>query len=273
MIIKAGFHLHTADDPHDHISYTSYEAIDRAAALGFGALAITCHRKVAWSEEYAAYARFQGILLVPGIEAKIEGRDVVILNCDTNAGKIATFADLRRYRSGHPFIFVIAPHPFLADVFHLLRPVSLGRELSRHIDLFDAVELTVFSNKYFDFNKKAAAAARAFAKPLIATADAHRLSDIGRGYALVDAEEKTATGIFAAVRAGKAENRLAPMGVPEMLSFRAQSLLSKLAPRRKTGLAPRMGEIRRASLPDFGSGIGAAPARAVRAAEGKEGRR
>ena len=44
-MMKVDLHTHSADDPSDRIAYTTHELIDRAAVLGFDALAITLHDK------------------------------------------------------------------------------------------------------------------------------------------------------------------------------------------------------------------------------------
>ena len=54
-VLKIDLHLHTAEDPVDVIRHDAYALLDRAAGLGYGALAITLHdhqladRRVAWS--------------------------------------------------------------------------------------------------------------------------------------------------------------------------------------------------------------------------------
>jgi histidinol phosphatase-like PHP family hydrolase len=42
-MMKVELHTHTADDPADLIPHSTIELIERAADLGFGALAITLH--------------------------------------------------------------------------------------------------------------------------------------------------------------------------------------------------------------------------------------
>ncbi len=44
-MLKVELHSHTSDDPHDRIPYSAEQLIDRAAALGYDALAITLHDK------------------------------------------------------------------------------------------------------------------------------------------------------------------------------------------------------------------------------------
>lgn len=224
MIIKTNLHLHTADDPKDKISYSAYEAINKAKEKGFGALAITCHKKVVFKKEYAAYAKQKGILLISGLETEIEKKHIVILGCGQDAEKIKTFQELKNYKEKNPQIFILAPHPFVPD----LKRVSLGRKLEQNIELFDAIELTIFSNKIFNFNKKAAKVAKKYNKPLIATSDAHQLKDLDRGYALVNANEKTTGAIFEAIKKGQFENRMNSMGILAMMEIKIKFILKEL---------------------------------------------
>lgn len=223
MQIKANFHFHTADDPQDFVPYTTEEGIDYAASLGYGALAVTCHQRVVWTPEYAAYAAARGILLIPGIEINIRtrderiaeegyapargghrdarrGRHLIILNCAREAEQVRTFSDLRKYRAAHPECLVIAPHPFAYGNF------SLKRFLERHIDLVDAIEHTWYYSRRLDRNKKAAAIAAKYHRPLIVTSDAHTFRNMDTDYALVDAKEKSIEAIFAAIRENKIAN-------------------------------------------------------------------
>ena len=59
-MLKVDLHLHTADDPIDRISYSSTALIDRAARLGFDALAITLHDCQLDDRRLSAYARERG---------------------------------------------------------------------------------------------------------------------------------------------------------------------------------------------------------------------
>lgn len=204
MILKANLHMHTADDPKDSISYTFFEAADRAAELGFRVLAVTCHNRFVDRADQREYAARRGILAIPGIEATIEGAHVVVLNPDGDIERVRTFEALRRYREEHPGIFVLAPHPFFPDRY------VLGRRLDRHIDLFDAIEHSWFYSRRIDFNRRAERAARARGLPYLATSDTHDIRFLDASYALVDAEEPTVPAVFRALREGRFENKSAP---------------------------------------------------------------
>jgi hypothetical protein len=100
--LKADLHLHTGDDPLDYITYSNKEMIDHAAELGFEILAITNHDFMSHRAELADYADSRGVVLVPGVEATIENRHVLLYNFDYWERPPHTFADL--YRLGRTLV-------------------------------------------------------------------------------------------------------------------------------------------------------------------------
>src|SRR6266581_3283973 len=71
--IKVDLHIHTLDDPKDHLDYSAHQLLERARDLGFGALAITLHDKVFDRPEVFADAAAMGILLLQAAEMRLEG--------------------------------------------------------------------------------------------------------------------------------------------------------------------------------------------------------
>lgn len=210
MKLKANLHFHSKEDPYDVIDYDLFEGIDKAAELGFNVLASTCHKKNICTEQHIAYAQRKDILLIPGIEANIyeEGSNrrnhVVILNCDTSADAIRTFGDLKKYRESHPAIFVIAAHPYFYGNF------SLEERLEKYIDLFDAIEHSLFYTQWFDRNVRGARVAETYGKPFIATSDTHFFNFMNTSFVTIDVEEKTPRAIFSALREFKYKNTTSP---------------------------------------------------------------
>lgn len=230
MRLKTNLHFHTADDPLDFVPYSTKAGIDRAAALDFDALALTCHRKAVWTPEYAAYAATRDILLIPGIELDIReadgntgqrGRHLIILNCAKEAELIRTFFDLKEYRIAHPECFVFAPHPFFYGNF------SLKQFLERHLDLIDAVEHSWFYSCRFNRNKKGARFAQAHHLPMVATSDAHTFQNLNTDYALVDAEEQTISSLFDAIKASRITNITHPKKFIREMAFPLATLIAK----------------------------------------------
>ncbi|MCF7835708.1 MAG: PHP domain-containing protein [Candidatus Marinimicrobia bacterium] len=219
MIIKTNLHFHTKDDPLDHLPYTPEQAIDQASKLGFEAIAFTYHTQFYDKKKHQEYASKKNILLISGTEANIEGKDIVVLNCDKKIEEIKSMAELRNYKKQNPQILIIAPHPFV------LSKKSLGKKLIENIDLFDAIELSIFSNSFFGFNKKAQKIAKKYSKPLIATSDTHNLNDLEKGYTLIDAENKKIENIFSSIKKNKLQNKIEPMNIRTMAKYRILGLI------------------------------------------------
>ena len=197
--IKVDLHIHTLDDPKDRLDYTAHQLLERARALGFGALAITLHDKVFDRSEVFADAKSMGILLIPAAEMRLEGADVVLLNvAPGDLEHLRTFADLRRLRQRRgDSIFCFVPHPFF------VLGASIGKRLLREIDCFDAIEICHFHKGWFDLNRRAREIAGAYAKPLIATSDAHRLEAFGRHFTSIPRPRAlTCEALLAALREG-----------------------------------------------------------------------
>ena len=194
-VLKVELHTHTADDPVDRIPYTTKHLIDRAAALGYDAIAITLHERQLDVRPLAPYAADRGVTLIPGIERTIEGRHVLLLNFPCGTEAIRTFTGLARLRACAPGL-VVAPHPFFPT------PGRLGSRLDRYADLFDAVELNAMFTRDLDFNQRAVLWAARHGKPIVGNGDVHRLRQLGTTYSLVDAAPDP-NAICAAIRAGR----------------------------------------------------------------------
>jgi predicted metal-dependent phosphoesterase TrpH len=212
-VIKIDLHMHSGDDPYDGLRYTAVQLIDRAAELGFAAIAITLHEKVLEDERVFDHARQRGLLLIRAVEWTFGGRDVLLYNItQREVERLKSFDDLRAYRRERgDDLLVIAPHPFYP------KGHSLGRKLERNLDVFDAVEIAQIHLSWFNpFNSRAVAIAHKHNKPVIANSDAHNLWMFGRHYTHVDAQP-TQASIFAAIRQGKVEPVSPPVTVRECL--------------------------------------------------------
>ena len=180
-MLKIDLHTHTADDPQDHIPYTTRELIDRAALFGFDALAVTLHDKQLAIDTLIPYALDRGIVLIRGIERTIERKHVLLLNFRRGAEDVHSFEDLARLKQREHGL-VIAPHPFF--------PASscLGSLIYRHAHLFDAVEYNGMFTAWVNYNRPAERWARQHGKPIVGNGDVHRLVQLGTTYSLVDAQ-------------------------------------------------------------------------------------
>jgi predicted metal-dependent phosphoesterase TrpH len=207
-VLKVDLHLHTAEDPLDNIVHDAPALIDRAAALGFDALAITLHDRQLADARVTAYARERGIVLLPGIEQCIEGRHVVMLNFPQSSEQVRTFDDLASLKARSNGI-VIAPHPFFPN------GLCLRGRLQAHADLFDAIEWSYFWTAAINFNARAARWARANGKPIVGNSDLHDLRQLGRTYSRIQAEPH-ADAICQAIRDGSVVLETSPVPATEL---------------------------------------------------------
>ena len=173
-MLKVELHTHTSDDPEDPIRHTPRQLIDRAAALGYGALAITLHNRYTGDPALTEYARSAGLTLLTGIERTIEGRDVLLVNVPAEAAQAAGFDDLRALKRRFPTGLVVAPHAWF-PMGHSLGPMLMDR----HADLWDAVEVNAFHVRGLDFNRPARRWAQARGVPLVGNCDVHQLDQLG----------------------------------------------------------------------------------------------
>jgi predicted metal-dependent phosphoesterase TrpH len=215
-VLKTELHTHTDADPADRISHSTRQLVDRAAALGYGALAVTLHDRYFDPAADAGYARERGIVLMRGIEKTIGRHHILLINFPPACADVDTFDDLARLRQQYGDGLVVAPHPFYPI------PSALRRALEDRPALFDAVEINAMYTRALDFNRRAASWARMHGKPLVGNTDLHLLEQMGTTYSLVDAEPHP-DAICAAIRAGRVEVRTTPLS-----TVRAGALFTRM---------------------------------------------
>jgi hypothetical protein len=225
-VLKVELHSHSGDDPIDRIPYSTWQLIDRAAELGYDALAVTLHDKALDPRRFADYAAQRGLVLIPGIERTIQGKHVLMLNFSRAAERVETFGDLAAIRARESGL-VIAPHAFFPG------STCLGSLLDKHGDLFDAVEWNAMFTHRVNFNEAAFRWARANDKPMVGNCDVHRLHQLGTTYSLVDAE-RTPDAICAAIRQGHVSVEATPLSFVTAATTMADMLGTHFA--QKLGL-------------------------------------
>lgn len=205
-MLKVDLHLHSSEDPRDVLDYDARELIRQAAYYDFDAIAITLHGAVLEDKSLQEFARSRGVLLIPGMEKYIQGKEVLVYNVtQREMDEVETFEDLRalRTRKGNQ-ILIIAPHPFFKQA------QCLGRHLEENMDLFDAIEYCHLYTHFLNLNKRAVKVAQKHGKALIATSDTHALWMFGRNYTWVDSPG-TMEGIFKAIREGRVRPHSEPL--------------------------------------------------------------
>lgn len=219
-MLKIELHTHTSDDPIDRIPHSTRQLIDRAAELGYHALAITLHERQLDTRQFSAYAATRGITLISGIERTIEGRHVLLLNFSPATERVHSFEDLARLKACEPGI-VVAPHPFFPFRW------ALREMMDRHAELFDLVEYNAMFTSIVSFNDQAEQWARARRKPMVGNCDVHRLRQLGSTYSLVDAKP-SADAICDALRNGRVTVVAQPLSVVTAATIMTQLLTSDL---------------------------------------------
>lgn len=228
-MLKVDLHLHTSEDPSDWIRHSAADLIDRAAEVGYGALAITLHDAQLEDARLHAYARERGVTLVPGVERTVRGRHVLLLNFPAReAMAVSSFDDIARIKRRGGGL-VIAPHPFFPG------RSCLQHALDVHADLFDAVEWSYFWTRAVDFNSRAARWAAGRALPVVGNSDMHDIRQLGRTFTLVDAPPD-ADAICDAVRRGRVDMRTEPVPYDELTrvfsGLMIRGWINQLHPRR-----------------------------------------
>ena len=217
MKTKASLHLHSTEDFRDHsiIDYSARQLIDQAVNFGFSFLALTGHEKSIFNDNLRDYAFRQGVILIPGLEANIKGKHILLLNCECiNDDNFKSFEDLEKYKKQHPEIFVIAPHPNHGFF------VSLGlKSLKKISHLFDGIEHSWHYTKFFNPNLKTKKLADELSLPFIATSDLHDLNYLNTDYIEVDVNHLDVNSFFVALRNGNFTNITHPKKIMELFSY------------------------------------------------------
>jgi len=201
---RVELHSHCHGDPIDtYIGHTIFEHIDQAKEVGLDAIAVTWHKKICAEVEAFAYAKSRDLLLIPGMEAEVDGhKHLVVINvAEGDISPTPTWDEVRAARARKPDMLVIAPHPFYPH------PSCLGSLMNGNDDCIDAVEWCMVHVGWIPSrvnpNLRAARWAQQHRKPVVACSDAHSLTAIGKNASTVEADALTAESIIAGIRAGR----------------------------------------------------------------------
>ncbi|CAN2049770.1 Phosphoesterase [Candidatus Magnetomoraceae bacterium gMMP-1] len=238
MLLKIDLHIHTREDIDNSISYTARDLIKTARAKGFDAIAITNHNAITYSPELQKFAENQDIVLIPGTEASINNKHILLLNMPYD-DNIKTYEDIALRKS--PETLVIAPHPYFPGM------QSMGRKIEEYPDLFDAVEFCHFYNPCLNFNHEAQRFASKHNLPMVATSDAHIIEQFGNCYSFVDGE-KSISGIIRAIKAGRVKIVAPPLSLAKMIRIYIKIMWNKKTLHkmimRLSGIAVRMARVK-----------------------------
>lgn len=215
-MLKVELHAHTDQDPADRIAHSTEQLIDRAAQLGYHALAVTLHDRYFDPHKWRDYATERGVVLLSGIERTVSGRHLLLINFPSTIISVHTFRGLEVARVETPGGLVVAPHPYYPT------RTGLGPSLDQHAPLIDAIEINAMYTKRLNFNRRAADWARAHGKPLVGNSDLHLLEQMGTTYSLVDAAPDP-QAICDAIRNGAVTVESSPL-----TELRAASIFSRM---------------------------------------------
>jgi predicted metal-dependent phosphoesterase TrpH len=233
-MIKVELHAHIKGDPSDRIFHTAFQLIDRAAALGYGALAITLHNRWTDPAPLADYAAARGITMLSGIERNIGRKHLLVINGPKDAERLRTFDDVIAFKA-QTGALVVAPHPFY--------PIgsAVGRLLDQMPALADAIEVNSMHVRGVDFNRKAMDWATRNGKPLVGNTDLHLLTQLGTTYSLVDCDDRTPAAICQAIRSGRVQVVANALSWPRAALLATGMVLGGLLPKERQ--RPSMEEI------------------------------
>jgi predicted metal-dependent phosphoesterase TrpH len=189
--------LHT----HSSLSYDGRDPVDhlleRAAAVGLDALAVTDHDEIDASLEAVELASDYGLVGIPGMEITTAAGHVLALGVGEAIPAGLAFETTLDRIHGAGGIAVV-PHPFQ----------SSRHGVAAHVDeeaLARADAIEVYNSRLLTgrANRKAERFAAAHGLPMTAGSDAHIAEMVGQAITEVDAEERSAAAILDAVAAGR----------------------------------------------------------------------
>ncbi|MFB6141043.1 MAG: CehA/McbA family metallohydrolase [Halosimplex sp.] len=186
---------------HSAASYDGRDSVEmlleRAAAAGLDALAVTDHDETSANAALVERAPEYGLVGIPGIEVSSAAGHVLGLNVTEGVEPGLPFGEtLDRIRAQGGT--AVVPHPFQEMRSGVLANVSKAelREADA-VEVYNSRLVTGYSNRQ----------ARRFAErydvPVTAGSDAHVSDMVGRAVTLVDAAEPSAEAICAAVADGR----------------------------------------------------------------------
>jgi predicted metal-dependent phosphoesterase TrpH len=225
-MIKVELHAHVKGDPSDRIFHTPFHLIDRAARLGYGAVAITLHNRWTDPAPLGDYAAERGITVLSGIERNIGRKHLLIINGPKDAARLNSFDDVIAFKA-QTGALVVAPHPFY--------PIgsAMGRLLDQMPTLADAIEINSVYVRGVNFNRRAIDWATRNGKPLVGNTDLHLLMQMGTTYSLVDSEDRTPDAICDAIRGGRVQVRSTPLSWPRAAILFTGMVVGGLLPKER----------------------------------------
>lgn len=204
-------HLHTNRGSADS-NLSPRDLIERAQAIGIGAICITEHDNIWDLKEIAPLAAEKEVICLRGMEVTTEMGHVGVFGLGEYVGGIYKLAELRKVvdRMGG---LMIANHPFrykLDPRFSFINPDAEPIDPSHpdraaKLKLFELVDAIEVLNGACgeDENQFALQVARVLGRPEVAGSDSHSANSVGCVTTLLDHPVKNEREFIAAVKAGR----------------------------------------------------------------------
>ena len=194
-VLTAELHVHSAHsyDGRDPVR----DLLERAAAVGLDAIAVTDHDVIEGSLEAVEAAPEYGLLAIPGMEVSSAAGHVLALGVEEAVEPGLPFGETvdRIHDLGG---IAVVPHPFQKSRSGVLAKISTDE-----LEAADAIE--VYNSRLLTgrANRRAARFARRRNIPMTAGSDAHISEMVGQATTTVDADERSVRAILEAVREGR----------------------------------------------------------------------
>jgi predicted metal-dependent phosphoesterase TrpH len=172
--IDCDLHLHTSWSSDCLVEPT--DLVDRAEAIGLGAIAVTDHNEFGGALEAVELARDRGVTVIPGEEIKTDGQGEVIgLFLERKIERGMSFAEtIAAIREHNGLVYL--PHPF--DRMHAIPDAATLHRHLADIDVFEVYNARLLLEQY---NDEALRFARKYNLTMGAGSDGHVLQGVGTG--------------------------------------------------------------------------------------------
>src|SRR5216684_1159579 len=225
-------HLHTNRGSSDS-NLALKDLVDRASAIGIGAVCITEHDNMWDLREMASLSDRSGVIFLRGMEVTTDMGHIGAFGLERYIGGIYKLAELRRVVDGEGGLLV-ANHPFrykLDPRFSFINPDHEPIDASfperaaklKIFELVDAIEVLNGACSE-DENVFALQVARHLGMAEVAGSDSHSAGSVGFVTTLLDAPVKTERELIEAIKSkrcragrGLSQRALAPFDLPDYL--------------------------------------------------------
>lgn len=196
-VLSVELHVHSA------LSYDGRDPVElllqQAEAVGLDGLVVTDHDEIDASLDAVEKADDYGLIGIPGIEVTSSAGHVLGLGVQELIQPELSFTETidRIHEAGG---IAVVPHPFQKS------RSGVGANVSR-ATLAQADAIEVYNSRLLTGrgNRRAARFARDYKLPMTAGSDAHIAEMVGQAITLIDANERSMSGIIEAIRDGRTE--------------------------------------------------------------------